>query len=534
MNRPRSIFRFAFVPVVVFLSLSILVPGIEDYGITWDEAETNFPAARNQVDWWRTFLATGLGLDRESVRNGFETESDHPSLPRTWMAFGRLALGEGTSDRVAFAVPTALLAALFLGIFWWTSSRRTSILAATLASSLLLFHPRWFAHSHFAAYDLPIAAMGWLTAITFSWSVEATSTRTGRVWKDRWIEWKRPLAAGAVFGLAISVKLHAFFFPFPLLAWSALHRKVSAWRWAVACAFLGPAVYLGTQPYLWWDTTERMFSRFRDYRTKVPIDVYYLGDLYPGDLPWHYPWVMLWATLPVGFALFLALGLLSGATGRMKSRSSPGRLEWWSFLALNAATTPLLFTWKSPYDGVRLFLGSLPFLAALAAEGFELARERLSNRVGNRWTRVAVVPLAALAVGAQIRDCIRTHPDQTAYYSAAVGGIAGANRLGLETTYWCDSITAGFLLDVAERVSPEARVRTHAFDPSVLIEYQRAGVVPPGWTFDREAGPPDLRIVQFRQGFFGPLEWSLTGSRRLPLKMRTVDGVPLVQAYRGP
>src|SRR3990172_1818029 len=91
---------------IFVVALAVLVPTISDYGVTWDEANPNFPAVRNQEKWFRALLATGQGLNEADVREGFETASDHPSLPRTWMALSRLVLPQTIPDRVAFAAPT--------------------------------------------------------------------------------------------------------------------------------------------------------------------------------------------------------------------------------------------------------------------------------------------------------------------------------------------------------------------------------------------------------------------------------------------
>jgi hypothetical protein len=69
-------------------------------------------------------------------------------------------------------------------------------------------------------------------------------------------------------------------------------------------------------------------------------------------------------------------------------------------------------------------------------------------------------------------------------------------------------------------------------DAPTLIEFQRMGLVPEGWKFIKE-GPADCRILQFRQGFFGPVEVRLA-SERAPITETALDGVPLIRAYGGP
>jgi hypothetical protein len=510
------------------LALSLLALTIKDYGFTWDEAEINFPAARNQADWWRHFWATGEGLSESDVTRHFFTESDHPSLPRSLMAIARCLLPASVPDRIAFAFPTAVLAALFTAAFFLTLQNRLGWTAGLGGTFLLLLHPRWFADAHFAEYDIQIAMAWWLAAAAFYWAVGNTQSEgAGAVWR----EWARVVAAAFCYGLAISIKLHAFFLPFPLLLWALLFRKVRVWKWLAVTALVAPVVYLGTQPYLWWDTLPRLIQRFQDYGSKVPITTYYFGQWFPGNVPWHYPWVMLAVTLPPGLLLFLLIRFLSRLMKGNLTVGCPDR-EWTVFLLLNAVAVPALFSWKSPYDGIRFFLPTLPFLAVFAAQGIHALETGLAALPRPAPLVKAVRMLVALMLLAQAWTCWRLHPDQLAYYSFVVGGVPGANHLGLETTYWCDSITPGFVQSLAQQLPENARIATHAMDKQPLEEYQRAGLAPKTWTFTKE-GPVHARIVQFRQGFFGPKEAELIGSRE-PLLERTLEGVPLVRAYRGP
>jgi hypothetical protein len=514
---------------VAALSLLCLLSGYSDYGITWDEADPNFPAARNQAAWFHTFISTGQGLTEEGVRAGFETASDHPSLPRTWMALSRVLLPESIGDRIAFALPTAVAVALFLGVFAEVLRRRLGLLAALAGTGILLFHPRFFAHAHFAAYDMPIVLAWWLAAMSFYWA-NFREAESG-------VLWRRNTVAAFFFALAMSIKLHAFFIPFPLLAWVLLFRRWSAWRWALLAALLAPSMYLATQPYLWWDTWGRLSGRFLDYAEKVPISVYYFGRLYEGDLPWHYPWAMLVATLPVGFGFLVLLGMLSLIPPKDESRATPEwTLSWGVFVVLNLLTTPLLFSWKSPYDGIRLFLTAVPFLAMLAAGGAALAAGRLQARgpagKGAAWA------IAAVLVLGQAWTCYRFHPNGLSHYSLFIGGIRGAREFGMETTYWCDGLTRDFVARLDEKFPTGGRLRAHALDAVLFEEYRRLGWLKGDWTFNPE-GPVDARAIQYRQGFFGPpeagtLEWRLSTSDRPILVEREIEAVPLARVYAGP
>ena len=473
------------------------------------------------------------------------------------MALSRLSLPSSVSDRVAFALPTSVWVSVFTAFFFVVLRRRLGWCPALGATGLLFFHPRWFAHSHMAEYDIQIAMVWWAAAVSFHW---ANSTRLPK----RTI-WSRSAVAAFFFALALSVKIHAFFLPFPFLFWVLLFQRWQAWRWALLSAFMGPLLYLASQPYLWWNTAERLGKRLLDYGEKLPINVFYFGEVYPGNLPWHYAWVLLGVTLPVGFLVLFVLGMLrfissatedlsrwirgerdtlqqkdveeesvSGSVAPVVRGPERGgdRLEWMVFLLLNAVATPILFTWKSPYDGIRLFLAALPFLAMIGAEGIGLLEERLRLRFGEV-ARRAVPAAAVLLVGCQAFTCYQLHPFQLAHYSALVGGVRGAHHLGLETTYWADAITPGFVAEMADRLPEDANLWLHALDPEPLLEYQRQGTAPQGWRFNEE-GLIHAHLVHFRQGFFGPGQWQLVSSERPWLLQEAIHDVPLVRVYRGP
>lgn len=532
-ERPAGDMVWWVLPVgVFFLCFFTLTLNLTDPGFTWDEAETNFPAARNQAEWFRGLFSGETEFSEESVRKHFETESDHPSLPRTLLALSRVLLPESVSDRFAFRLPTALLVSLFTA-FFVLHLRRYCGPAAALGAIFLFTHPRWFGHAHLAEYDILIAIAWWFAAMGFYSAFRTDGTSTGGT------GWRKPILAALLFGLALSTKLHAFFIPFPLLAWVLIFRKWEAWRWAAASAVLGPAVYLLTQPYLWWDTLERLQNRFLDYSEKVPITTYYLGEWFPGTVPWHYPWVMLVVTMPVGFLLLTLIGLARwGIDLRHPTPENRARIERLTFFALNAITTPLLFSWKSPYDGIRLFLVALPFLAAILAEGVQALVDTVSEKEGNESkppsiARKVAIGLTGALLVLQFYSVLSTQPFHLTYYSPLVGGIRGAHFRGFETIYWCEALHDGFVEYLAKRFPGDVNIHLHAMDEPPLREHQREGRAPAEWRFN-QPGLPDLHIIQFRQGFFGPMEKRLIASDYEIVAEVEMKGIPLMRAYWTP
>jgi hypothetical protein len=97
------------------------------------------------------------------------------------------------------------------------------------------------------------------------------------------------------------------------------------------------------------------------------------------------------------------------------------------------------------YDGARLFLTVFPFWAILAARGGQLLIEQISRK----WIAGG---LLAVVLCWQAGNLIAYRPCQLSFYNLLVGGVRGAEWLGLETTYWGDSITRTLLNDLVRNV----------------------------------------------------------------------------------
>ncbi|MCA9450667.1 MAG: hypothetical protein KC931_26325, partial [Candidatus Omnitrophica bacterium] len=131
----------------------------------------------------------------------------------------------------------------------------------------------------------------------------------------------------------------------------------------------------------------------------------------------------------------------------------------------------------------------------------------------------------------QVGDCYRSHPFQLADYSPLIGGPRGARALGFESTYWCDALNDDFLEQLNREIPPDASIAVHALDAQPFREFQLEGVIPQGWRINH-GGIPDIHVLQFRQGFFGPFERKLIDSDFEVVAESSLDGVPLVRAYR--
>lgn len=507
--------RKAALPSALFAVLVLSVASQQStwhYGPSWDEGHPNFPVALSQAEWIRGVLTFSLErpFSKAAIDRYWTTESDHPSLPRTLMAVSWLLLSGFRDDAAALRFPAALyFAAIAVTLFVW-ARREFGDAAGWFALLAWTFSPRLFGHGHLASLDLPMTLAWLLTA--WAW------VRCGNTWKGL-------LAVALLYAFAVNVKLHAFFLPFPLIAWSLLYRRFGDWRKLAAMAVLGAVLYLAVQPYLWFDTVARLVERFTDYSEKSihnPIFVHYLGATYADNTPWHYPLVLTALTLPAAVLLMLAAGILRGA------RRRPPMVVYW---LLHAAVpmSLVLLPLAQGYDGTRLWLPAFPFLILLAGYGFAGAMDALPDLLPARCRRAALpVALAALLMPAAIQTAL-VHPFELAYYNEFAGGPAGARRLGMETTYWSEVVNRHVLDAVNRTLPPGGQIRPMAMSYATWAWYRDRGQLRPDIGFEGE-GPFDAHVLVYRQGFFGEFTWEFT-RRVAPLAQWECSGVPVVALY---
>jgi hypothetical protein len=123
-----------------------------------------------------------------------------------------------------------------------------------------------------------------------------------------------------------------------------------------------------------------------------------------------------------------------------------------------------------------------PFLAALAGAGFGWALTGL-RRLSERFQRPVLAAPAGLILGLALLTpqslvMSQLYPHLLSYYSEGVGGLPGATRMGLETTYWCETFAAAFPY-INEHAGRGDRIWAEPWSYDVLIYYQTQGMLRP-------------------------------------------------------
>ncbi len=456
--------------VVSFAAVAFTVDGP---GVTWDEPYS-IASSESYIEW---YLDCPNRFDSGKIGEHWPPNSEHPPLAQTMMGLVRKATalagipGNVPPSRLSAAV---FFAALQVSLFLIVAGGAGE--AAGAASCLcLLLMPRVFGHAHLAVLDVPLACMWLWTTLAFVLGINSR----------RW-----SIAAGILFGLALLTKFDAVLIPIPLVIWGLIYHPRKIRQNLFSMAVIGPIVFFAGWPWLWDDTWQRLkyYEMDKIARTdtdKWIVQSYYFGKLYAKLYanrypPWHYPIVMTLITIPVGILAAIAAGAVRSIR-KAKLKPFYGLVLISAGFILGLVSLP--FTPK--YDGVRLFLSLFPFLAMLGGVGCVWAWKRFAGRLAS-WSAIAVVVafFASQAVGI----CLM-HPCELGYYNLLVGGPPGAEKLGMEPTYWGDSVTweAFDWLKADHKSSRKARV---AFFPkSEFID----GI----WFDDGYLNPERMQIVKF-------------------------------------
>ncbi len=466
-------------------------------------------------------------LDRKVVNRVYWDNKEHPPLGRwllgiasvTFEPFEIMVKGPDPTGSYVLAgrVAPALTFGALVGLVAWTGISHWGLAAGLAAAFALAAMPRVFAHAHFGALD---------TFLSFTWTAALLAGE--RALRARRIV-PAMIGAGVVWSLALLTKIHGWFL-LPILGSWALVRvsppraigAVTAW------AITGIGLFWAGWPWLWYDSWARLLAYWGTGALRATIRVQYFGQVYAdSDVPWHYPWLYFVLTVPIGLHILGGIGVVRGWRDR---RENPLPL----LLIGSIVSFLLLFSTRVPvYDGERLFLHVFPAWALLVGTGFGWIRDRLSRHRVARTALVAV--LAAQAFGV-----VATYPFGLSYYNALVGGLQGAERLGLEVTYWSDAVDDVLLNRLAGEAQPDA---TAALVPTL---YPGQGILTTGFNRNlarrgvilqdaETAANADWVVVSYRTAYW-PQAWRdrlrRAGGRRIATRSRR--GVRLAELWHFP
>jgi hypothetical protein len=382
------------------------------------------------------------------------------------------------------------------------------------AAGAWVLQPRLFAHAHYATYDAILASL-WVCALAaFARAVEPSE-------RPRAPRWGWVIVFGIIAGCAADTKLTGWLLPIPFIVWSLIYRDR---RGMLTLAFGGivAAVLLYVLNPPWWTEpitgVVRFFASNLNRASSIPIKTLFLGEVYEtpnGSLPWYNTVVWTVFVTPVGFLLLAVAGACRILRRWKVEPIGLLLVGHWAFLLLLRALphTP-------GHDGERQFLPAFGVLALLAAPGALWVIER-SKRWGEVLSTLAIVE-GALSVALMM-------PVPLSYYSPIVGGLPGAARLGMEPTYYWDSLSDETLTWLNQDTSDGEKV-LFATNPTSWLYLRRTGKLRPDF-HPLRPGKFAWYVVQNRPGAFSKADRDLVANSRPSFVVRKW-GVPLVWVYR--
>jgi 4-amino-4-deoxy-L-arabinose transferase-like glycosyltransferase len=515
-------------------------------GLTWDEPA--YIAASESYNGWFNRLIFGPHgvLNQSVVDSAWSVGNEHPPLDKMVSGWVWEAAHNVVDDLLAHRLANILLVSLMVALLFHMMALELGQIAGWATAAALLTMPRFFFHAHLAALDVPAACM--IVIVTYVFWRTKESAR-----------FRHTLLLGIVYGLAIATKVNAVFILPTLFLWALIFRRKSyILIRLVLAALIGVLVFIGIWPWLYYDT----INRLREYISFFTVSheriaQYFLGRTLTPP-PWNFPFVMIWAVIPLGTTLLYFLGILR-AFFRRRDRA------FCMMLALNALV-PLIILIAGHslmYDDDRLFMPAFPFLAALAGAGFSwlayLPRvffQRVRHPV---FATVLSAAAAVLFLITPILGIVTFYPHLLSYYSESVGGLPGATKLGLETTYWSESFREAVDY-INKNAQPGDSVWVEPATYDILVYYQFHGIlrddVSIAITYDTNPQTvfgtsvpfhevavsytqATFVIIQYHQSYLSdsngqPVDVAKWMSDLKPVYRVERQGVPIMDIYRNP
>lgn len=434
-------------------------------GLTYDEPVYAAVADRH-LAWYGRLLRGDLSaLSRDGLAEHWGNAGDtpveadwHPPVGKLLQALGRqLPLPAGLFGR--WRAGSSLLYGLTAAVlFLWLAGTHGRA-AGLAAAAVWLTLPRVAAHGNLNALDGPVACLSTI-ALYQGWRLLQRPT----------------VGQGAWFGVALAVAAATKFngvlvFP-PVLAFAFWRRRPAVKPLLLGALLVAPVVFWLLWPWLWYDGLLHLRQVLAFHGKHGYIATEYLGRVWTDPPPpWHYALVMLAIASPLTLLPAAACAAWRGT----RSRELPALLACAALVHI----APFLWPAAAKYNGVRLFLPVFPLLAALAGLGVARLGEALTGRLPEPRRSAGPMLLGAVVCWPGLLGLLTVYPYPMAYYNGLVGGSAGADARGFETSYWGDPLRAACgWVSQPGRVPAGGAVAVHPPGAIAMVAmYQGAGLL---------------------------------------------------------
>jgi hypothetical protein len=461
--------------------LAILASLSRGLGLTWDES-IYFRFADSVSDWYRA----GADLSQDALARAWAFDpflNTHPELFRILDAIGVAAFGGSFGFPVNYRLAHLLYASCCLALIYRLIRRRATLVESVGALAFAVLLPRSLGDLLLGNSDSPVM-ISWLAGAVVAWRLAEESEKgRRRFWRALLVGICAVAGASKVTGVLM----------LPALAGYFLLKSKKGELLTVAFASLGALILpVLVSPEKWAHPVDAVIAylTYPILRAGIPIAATYFGRLYTSDLPWHYFLVMSLVTVPLPVWLCLPGLAICPKRWRSLAQILGVSVAIWLVVA-QLPSTPR-------HDGVRQFVSVYPLLALLAWIGFMGYLDRLLAELP-RLSKGGVSMLGLSVPLLLASTVVRNHPHELSYYSPIIGGIRGAERLGMETTYYFDALGDASLRALQEHVAPGQTLAMSPFWPLLLNSYRDHGSLPLDFKIVRAGESADWLLLYRRR-----------------------------------
>jgi 4-amino-4-deoxy-L-arabinose transferase-like glycosyltransferase len=542
--------------VAVLLNASLPMAMSRDESFYVDAAQLIAPWIEHAYEDFET------ARDPAVIARHWEYNHEHPALMKASFAIAWLAHQKWElfpTDSSAFRFPGMLCGGFLLWLVYIFGARAHSRVAGLFGAAAFGLLPRVFYHSQLDCFDIPIVLMLTLSTYCYWRSLE-------RPW---WAVW-----TGVAYGLALATKHNAWILPGVLFihwVW-VVFGEIAARRrgepktvslvpwWLIGMAAIGPAIFVGTWPWLWDDGVERFRWYANFHLNHVHYHMVYFGKTYiHPPFPMSFPWVLTAFTVP---ATTLVLGLIGFGIRARAVLPGPIAARLWSkgavapdrrytdVLFLGSMLAPMIVIShpETPiFGGTKHWFPAYPFLAIYAGIGFarlidallpRLPLERLRPLPGGARSSLIAPPVVALA-GALLLlpaaiETVHSHPFGLSHYTFFAGHVPGAADHGMNRQFW--GFTQGSLAPWMKEQMPEGGTVWPGDATGRSWEMmQRDGILPRDIRTGSHMAHTDYVLIHHEHHFVevDGQAWVALGTVK-PVHVLTYDGVPIITVYENP
>lgn len=534
MKRLRTIH---VVWLIALAYVAVLWASASSVGFTRDEGYY-FKAAQEYAGWWGVLFSPRFfdAFTAAEIAKHFSYNTEHPPLVKLCQGITYYVFSEWTgltSPSTGFRMTGFLFGGFSLIATFLLGRELVDERTGVLAALFMAVMPRYFFDAHLACFDVPMTAMWIFSIYVFVRALRAPRNRA----------WRSALKCGVVFGLALATKLNALFLPFVfVILWVIEPPDPLAFRMVrapfggtdvrlprvpivlLACAIVGPLVFVATWPHLWHDTFSRINAYILFHMRHEHYPALYFGELLTKPpFPWHFPVVMTYFTVPAPIVFLGALGSVVALVRFVRTRAlADGALLIGVALPIfliAMPTTPI-------FGGVKHWYNALPALSILAAralwtsvEAFDFSRARA---VAYTIAGLTLVP-GALAIQ-------HSHPNGIGFYNELAGGYAGAAEIGMQRGFW-GGLAFPLYETLDDRTVGTTRVFFNRTNYDSYKMYRREDVFERRFYYANEPNTAQV-AVDFAQPEHAEQQgaiWSWIGTR--PVDGVYQDNVTLIQLY---